>query len=169
MHHNSIQYFRYGSYTKIGLMAVCLPSVQYCQLVCHLIFFFFFHYIMSFTFLFSCRIFFSPWVFRKVPISTILLLGSELGTTSSLSVCFSLSIISHSCLSAFSMYQLWSYSVGITSLSLDIITTLAAVPWGASGPALPLAEGRDCPVLLCAAVASPQALCDFGEYSIQRT
>lgn len=110
-HHNSILYH---SHVEIGVMAVCFPSVQYCGLVCHLILLIF-HYPLRSTFLLSYRKFLFPRVFRKVPISAVSLLCSELHCLFPFSIsrswCFS-----HSCLSAFRIYHLCSCSAGITSL-----------------------------------------------------
>lgn len=83
MHHNCIQCFKYCSYTKIGFITLCLPSVQYCQLVCHVVFLTF-RYPTSFTVLFSYRKKYCSMSIWNVHILDILFLGSEKGTAPSL-------------------------------------------------------------------------------------
>lgn len=61
---------------KDGFDAMCFSSVQYCKLVCHLVFLTF-HYPTSSTVFFSYRKNIVPYVFRKVFIPAISFLGSE--------------------------------------------------------------------------------------------
>lgn len=112
-HHNSILYH---SHIEIGVMAACFHSVQYCGLVYHLILLIF-HYPLRSTFLLSHRKFWFPRVFRKMPISAVSLLGSELDCLFP----FSISRSSHSCPSVFRIYQLCSCSARITSLNKNSV------------------------------------------------